>query len=82
MRVADHLAAKPLGSLVETKRTIVAGHRAGLAAARDRENEAFKRLLGQPASLEAFSALGARRPPEFARIDAEHPVDVALHAAD
>jgi enoyl-CoA hydratase/carnithine racemase len=82
MRCAAHLAAKSLGSLVETKRTIVAGHRAALAQARAREDEAFKRLLGQPASLEAFSALGARRPPEFARVDAEHPVDVALHARD
>jgi enoyl-CoA hydratase/carnithine racemase len=82
MRYATHLASKPLGSLVESKRTIVAGHRAAMAAARHREDEAFKRLLGQPANLEAFTALGARRPPEFARVDAEHPVDVALHSRD
>jgi enoyl-CoA hydratase/carnithine racemase len=82
LRCATHLAAKPLASLIETKRTIVAGHRAAMAEARKREDEAFKRLLGQPANLEAFTALGERRTPEFARVDAEHPVDVALHARD
>jgi enoyl-CoA hydratase/carnithine racemase len=82
MRHATHLASKPLASLVESKRTIVAGHRAAMAAARSREDEAFKRLLGQPANLEAFVALGERRTPDFARVDSEHPVDVALHARD
>lgn len=82
LEVARHLAAKPLASLVETKRTILAASRDAVAAARRREDEAFRRLLGQPANLEAFAALGARRPPEFARIDAEHPVDIALHATD
>ena len=80
--VARHLAAKPLASLVETKRTIVSAHREGIAAARKREDEAFRRLLGQPANLEAFVALGERRPPEFARVDAEHPIDVRVHAVD
>ena len=79
---ATKLAAKPLASLIESKRTIVSGHRDALAAARRREDEAFKRLLGQPANLEAFTALGQRRPPEFAKVDAEHPVDVALHVRD
>lgn len=78
--VARHLASKPLASLVETKRTIVAGHRAAIAEARRREDRAFQRLLGRPANLEAFAALAARRPPEFARVDSEHPVDVVEHA--
>jgi enoyl-CoA hydratase/carnithine racemase len=82
LEVARHLASKSLGSLIETKRTIVSGTRDAIAAARKREDEAFRRLLGQPASLEAFAALGERRPPEFARVDAEHPVDAALHARD
>ena len=80
LRVARHLAAKPLASLVETKRTIVAGHREAIAAARRREDEAFQRLLGQPANLEAFAALASRRPPEFERVDAEHPIDVVRHS--
>lgn len=82
LEVARKLAAKPLASLVETKRTIVAAHRDAIAAARERENQAFVRLLGKPANLEAFAALGERRTPEFARVDAEHPVDVAVHSAD
>lgn len=82
LEVARHLAAKPLASLIETKRTITAGHREAIAAARRREDQAFVRLLGKPANLEAFTALGERRPPEFARVDAEHPVDVGVHAVD
>jgi enoyl-CoA hydratase/carnithine racemase len=82
MDVARHLASKSLGSLIETKRTIVSGTRDAIEAARRREDEAFRRLLGQPASLEAFAALGERRPPEFARVDAEHPVDAGMHATD
>jgi enoyl-CoA hydratase/carnithine racemase len=82
MRYARHLAAKPIASLVETKRTIVSAHRELIAAARAREDRAFMRLLGQPANLEAFSALAERRPPDFAAVDAANPVDVALHRAD
>lgn len=80
--VAQHLASKPLASLVETKRTIVAGSRDAIADARRREDEAFKRLLGRPANLEAFTALAERRPPDFVAVDAAHPVDVAGHATD
>jgi len=80
--VARHLAAKSLGSLVETKRTIVSGSRDAIAAARHREDEAFRRLLGQPASLEAFAALGERRAPDFAGVDAAHPINVSVHAED
>lgn len=79
---ATKLASKPIASLVESKRTVVAGHRAAIAAARERENTAFQRLLGQPANLEAFAALGARRPPDFVGVDAANPVDVAVHRAD
>lgn len=82
MRYARHLAAKPIASLVETKRTIVSAHRDLVTAARRREDQAFMRLLGRPANLEAFTALAERRPPDFAAIDAANPVDVALHRAD
>jgi enoyl-CoA hydratase/carnithine racemase len=80
--VARHLASKSLGSLIETKRTIVSGSRDAIAAARRREDEAFRRLLGQPASLEAFAALSERRPPDFAGVDAANPIDVSVHVAD
>jgi enoyl-CoA hydratase/carnithine racemase len=82
LEVARTLAAKPIASLVETKRTIVSAHRELIGAARGRENTAFARLMGRPANLEAFAALAARRPPDFVTVDADHPPDVALHAAD
>ena len=70
------LASKPIASLVETKRTLVAGTRDAIVAARDRENEAFRRLLGGPANMEAFAAFAERRAPDFASIDAAHPVRI------
>ncbi len=82
LEVARHLASKPIASLAETKRTIVAGHRDLIAAARERENVAFSRLLGQPAGLEAFAALAERRPPDFASVDAAHPVNIEHHSGD
>lgn len=82
LRVARQLAAKPIASLVECKRTVSAGHRDGIAAARERENQAFSRLLGEPANLEAFVALAERRTPDFAGVDAANPVDVELHRRD
>lgn len=80
--VARRLAAKPIASLVETKRTIVASHRDLIAAARARENQAFVRLMGQPANLEGFSAFAERRQPNFAAVDAANPVDVARHGSE
>ena len=64
------LAAKPISSLVETKRTIVAPMRDELTAARRREDDAYRRLLGTPANLEALRAFAEKRPPDFAAIDA------------
>jgi enoyl-CoA hydratase/carnithine racemase len=80
--VAQRLASKSIASLVETKRTIIAAHRDAIVAARAREDHAFARLLGGPANLEAFVAFGERRPPDFAGVDAAHPVDTELHRAD
>lgn len=82
LEVAHHLAAKSIGSLVETKRTIVSANRDLIEAARLRENKAFARLLGEPANLEAFAALAGRRKPDFASVDAAYPVDVSKHAGD
>ena len=79
---AQLLAAKPMASLIECKRTMTAAWREPLAAARRREDRAFARLLGQPANVEALTALAERRPPDFASVDARHPVDVAAHRED
>jgi enoyl-CoA hydratase/carnithine racemase len=82
LAAAHHLAAKPIASLIETKRTIVAGQRDLIAAARRREDRAFSRLLGSPANLEAFAALAERRPPDYPAVDSIHPVDVERHRSD
>lgn len=80
--LAQRLASKPVASLVETKRTIVAAHRDLINAARERENAAFRRLMGAPANFEAFAALSERRHPDFAAVDAANPPDIGLHRSD
>ena len=59
------LAAKPISSLVESKRAILAGMAPQIAAARQREDEAFQRLLGTPENLEAMTAFAEKREPDF-----------------
>lgn len=69
MQHAAVLASKPINSLVECKRIIVEPLRAELAEARERENEAFRVLLGGPANIEALTAFAERREPDFSQID-------------
>ena len=69
MRCAAILASKPINSLVESKRTIVEPMRAELDAARKRETDSFRVLLGGPANVEALTAFAQRREPDFSRID-------------
>ena len=69
MRHAAILASKPINSLVETKRTIVDPLRAELSSARERENEAFRVLMGGPANIEALMAFAEKREPDFASVD-------------
>ncbi len=66
---AEILAAKPINSLVECKRTIVEPLKADLYAARERENDAFRVLLGGPANIESLVAFAERREPDFRTID-------------
>lgn len=63
------LASKPISSLVETKRTIMASLRPAVVGARANEDEAFKRLLGGPANIEAMMAFAEKRQPDFTGID-------------
>lgn len=79
MAAARVLADKPLASLLECKRTITAATRRPIAEARERENEAFRRLMGRPANIEALTALAERRTPDFVDIDTRHPVDSSSH---
>lgn len=70
MRHARLLASRSIGSLVETKQLMLAGLRDEIAAARERENDAFRRLLGGPANMEALRAFAERREPDFTEVDA------------
>jgi len=54
---------------MESKRTIIESLRGPIAAARDRENAAFAKLMGTAANIEALTALAERRTPDFASID-------------
>ena len=65
---ARKLAAKPLASLVETKRLMKKGqHTLVLQQMRD-EGESFRRMLGEPAAKEAFTAFMEKRRPDFSKL--------------
>ena len=67
-RHAEVLAARPISSLIAVKRTMTEPLRAGIAAARERENAAFAELMGGPANLEALTAFAEGREPDFTRL--------------
>ncbi|MEP6824629.1 MAG: enoyl-CoA hydratase, partial [Ramlibacter sp.] len=54
--VARKLAAKPITSLVETKRLMKKGQQQLVAQQMDEEGASFGRMLGEPAAKEAFGA--------------------------
>ena len=64
-RHAELLASRPISSLIAVKRTVTAPLRAGIDAARERENAAFAELLGGPANAEALAAFAEGREPDF-----------------
>jgi enoyl-CoA hydratase/carnithine racemase len=64
---ARKLAAKPLASLVETKRLMKKGQMAQVLAQMTEEGESFARLLQEPAAKEAFTAFLEKRKPDFSR---------------
>ena len=65
---ARKLAAKPLGSLVETKRLMKKGQMAQVLAQMAEEGESFARLLQEPAAKEAFTAFLEKRKPDFSQV--------------
>jgi enoyl-CoA hydratase/carnithine racemase len=67
-RQALKLAAKPLTSLIETKRLMKKGN-AGIVAERMAEEGAsFGRMLQEPAAREAFTAFMEKRRPDFSKV--------------
>jgi enoyl-CoA hydratase/carnithine racemase len=65
---ARKLAAKPLSSLLETKRLMKKGQMAQVLAAMAEEAQSFGRMLREPAAKEAFSAFMERRKPDFSKV--------------
>ena len=65
---AQKLAAKPLSSIIETKRLM---KQANASAVKQRiydESLSFGRMLGEPAAREAFTAFMQKRKPDFSQI--------------
>ena len=65
-QVARKLAAKPLTSLVETKRLMKKGQQALVLQVMAEEGAVFGRMLREPAAKEAFAAFMEKRAPRFA----------------
>lgn len=66
--VARKLVAKPLSSLVETKRLMKKGNATQVMAVMAEEGASFGRMLREPAAREAFSAFMERRKPDFSKV--------------
>lgn len=65
---AKKLAAKPLSSLIETKRLMKGGQQAEVLAQMAEEGQSFGRMLREPAAREAFSAFMEKRKPDFSKV--------------
>jgi enoyl-CoA hydratase/carnithine racemase len=65
---AKKLAAKPITSLVETKRLMKQGQQGAVAQQMADEGESFRRLLTSPAAKEAFTAFLEKRRPDFSKV--------------
>lgn len=65
---ARKLAAKPITSLVETKRLMKAGQQQRVLQQMDEEGASFGRMLTEPAAKEAFTAFMEKRKPDFSRV--------------
>jgi enoyl-CoA hydratase/carnithine racemase len=65
---ARKLAAKPLSSLVETKRLMKKGQQQLVLQQMADEGQSFSRMLGEPAAKEAFGAFMEKRKPDFSKV--------------
>lgn len=66
--VAQKLAAKPIASLVETKRLMKKGQQQLVLRQMADEGQSFSRLLAEPAAREAFGAFMDKRTPDFSKL--------------
>jgi enoyl-CoA hydratase/carnithine racemase len=67
-RQAQKLAAKPMSSLIETKRLMKKSQAAVVAERMVEEGDSFARMLREPAAREAFTAFMEKRKPDFSKI--------------
>jgi len=65
---ARKLAAKPLSSLVETKRFMKKGQTSLVLSQMAEEGASFGRMLREPAAREAFTAFMEKRKPDFSNV--------------
>jgi enoyl-CoA hydratase/carnithine racemase len=65
---ARKLAAKPMSSLMQTKRFLKIGQADAVAQRMADEGVVFGRMLGEPAAREAFAAFMAKRLPDFSKM--------------
>jgi enoyl-CoA hydratase/carnithine racemase len=65
---ARKLAAKPMSSLLQTKRFLKMGQAEAVAQRMADEGVVFGRMLGEPAAREAFGAFMAKRLPDFSKL--------------
>ncbi|WP_374664996.1 enoyl-CoA hydratase [Ramlibacter sp.] len=68
LQQARKLAAKPLTSLVETKRLMKKGQSTLVAQQMQDEGASFGRMLREPAAREAFTAFMEKRKPDFSKV--------------
>lgn len=66
--IAKKLAAKPISSLVETKRLMKKGLATSVKAQMSEEGTSFARMLSEPAAKEAFGAFMDKRKPDFTKL--------------
>ena len=65
---ARKLAAKPLSSVIETKRLMKKGTTSLVVERMAEEGNSFGRMLGEPAAREAFTAFMQKRKPDFSNV--------------
>ncbi|MDB5892111.1 MAG: Enoyl-CoA hydratase [Polaromonas sp.] len=65
---ARKLAAKPMSSLIETKRLMKKGNASVVAERMAEEGASFGRMLAEPAAREAFTAFMEKRKPDFSAV--------------
>jgi len=70
MQRAELLAAMPLVSLLETKSLLMAPHKKAMHKANKRETKGLAKLSGGPSNIEAITAFGEKREPDFSAIEA------------